>query len=392
MLAARTLIVPHRRAWLRSARWLTVPLLIVVATRLGIVLVAYIADPLISDGGNNSPPRVNLIVEVLTARWDSAFYFDIVNNGYFYTDETLSSVAFFPLLPLLVRTLAPVFGSAAAAGIIVVHSALFGAAIMFYRLVDMEWGAEIAERAVWYLLIFPMSFFGSFVYSESLFLCTSIGALLCARRGYWGIAACLGIGAALSRFVGIVVAPMLLLEWWMGRRRTHGRPPRWAALAACAVPLGTVAYMLYLGYTFGDPLAFVNASVAWGRSPGSPLAALASDFQRPGEGWAAALLSGNIPLNALIDLTAVLAFAVIGCVLLARQRWSEAAFVLLSLMITFNSGLLASQRRYVWVLFPAFIVLARWGQHQWFDRFITALFLIGLGLFTAMIANHYWVA
>jgi hypothetical protein len=391
-VATHTLLVPQRRAWLRAARWLTVPLVIVVATRLGILLVAYIADPLISDGGNNSPPRVNLLVEVLTARWDSAFYYDIVTNGYFYNRETLSSVAYFPLLPLLIRILAPVFGSAAAAGIIVVHCALLGAAIFFYRLVDMEWGADIAERAVWYLLIFPMSFFGSFVYSESLLLCTAIGALWCARRGYWGIAACLGIAAALSRFVGIVVAPMLLLEWWMARRRPGARPPVRAALAACAVPLGTLAYMLYLQWTFGDPLAFVHASASWGRSPGSPFAAIAADFQRPGEGWIAAILSGNVPHNALIDLLAVAVFAALGCVLLAQHRWSEAAFVLLALMITFNSGLLASQRRYVWVLFPAFILLARWGQHRWVDRFITALFLTGLGLFTAMIANHYWVA
>jgi hypothetical protein len=50
-----------------------------------------------------------------------------------------------------------------------------------------------------------------------------------------------------------------------------------------------------------------------------------------------------------------------------------------------------SQRRYVWVLFPAFILLARWGERRWIDRTITLLFLLGLGLFTAMFANWYWV-
>lgn len=51
-----------------------------------------------------------------------------------------------------------------------------------------------------------------------------------------------------------------------------------------------------------------------------------------------------------------------------------------------------SQRRYMWVLFPAFILLARWGERSWVDRLITALFLMGLALFTAMFANWYWVA
>ena len=50
-----------------------------------------------------------------------------------------------------------------------------------------------------------------------------------------------------------------------------------------------------------------------------------------------------------------------------------------------------SQRRYMWVLFPAFILLARWGERPWLDRLITVSFLLGLGLFTALFANWYWV-
>jgi len=52
---------------------------------------------------------------------------------------------------------------------------------------------------------------------------------------------------------------------------------------------------------------------------------------------------------------------------------------------------LMSQRRYVWVLFPAFIVQARWGERPWLDRAIVLVSLLGLGLFTAMFANWYWV-
>ena len=65
--------------------------------------------------------------------------------------------------------------------------------------------------------------------------------------------------------------------------------------------------------------------------------------------------------------------------------------MLLGAIIPFSSGLLMSQRRYMWVLFPAFILLARWGKRPWLDRAITALFLLGLALFTALFANGYWV-
>ncbi|MCB8986068.1 MAG: hypothetical protein H6659_19720, partial [Ardenticatenaceae bacterium] len=65
--------------------------------------------------------------------------------------------------------------------------------------------------------------------------------------------------------------------------------------------------------------------------------------------------------------------------------------VLLGVLIPLNSGLLMSLRRYVWVLFPAFILLAEWGERPWVDKVITTFSLLGLALFTALFANGYWV-
>lgn len=276
------------------------------------------------------------------------------------------------------------------AGIVVSHLALLLAAVLFYRLVGNEWGAEVANRAVWYLLIFPSAFFGSAVYSESLFLLTTIGALYLARRGHWKGAALLAIAATLTRLVGVLVIPLLLLEWL--RQYRQEQQPGWKALLAPALaPLGTGAYMLYLQRTFGDALAFVHASAAWNRTPRSPLVMLGELWQQPAEGWLPALLAGHIHMDNWTDFAFVVAFLVIAFALLVEQRWSEGIFVFLGALIPLNSGLLMSQRRYVWVLFPAFILLARWGKHAWVDRAITALFLTGLALFTALFANGYWV-
>jgi hypothetical protein len=46
----------------------------------------------------------------------------------------------------------------------------------------------------------------------------------------------------------------------------------------------------------------------------------------------------------------------------------------------------------MWALFPAFILMARWGERLWVDRLLTVLFLVGLALYTALFANGYWVA
>ena len=92
---------------------------------------------------------------------------------------------------------------------LVTNLALLGASILLYRLAEDEFGATVADRSVWYLLIFPASFFGSAIYSESLFLLGAVGALYFARRGSWPVAALFGFCAGFSRLIGVVVAPML---------------------------------------------------------------------------------------------------------------------------------------------------------------------------------------
>ena len=381
---------------LRAARWLWLPLLAFAITRLGIALVAYAAEPLIANApneGNHLYPN-NVLLDVFGSRWDTGFFLSIAMDGYYYpVTEGYPSVPFFPLLPLLMRLGVIFTGDLLLAGLLASNAALLAASLLLYRLADAEWGPAVAGRAVWYLLIFPTSFFGSALYSESLFLFCAIGSLVLARRGAWESAGRLGALGALSRLLGILIAPMLLAEWWLQRRRRlpPDRPPAWAVLAPAIVLLGTGAYMLYLWRTFGDPLAFAHASAEWGRVPSSPLAAVAGLFQRPADGWRIGLLSGRIPLDNWIDLAVALFFLALGGVLLLQRRWSEGLFVTLGTFIPFCSGLLMSQRRYVWVLFPAFILLARWGGRPWVDRAITALSLLGLGLFTAMFANWYWV-
>ena len=380
---------------LRAARWLWLPLLSFVITRFGIALIAYVAAPLVAD--SNVPPYHirpdHTLLDVFGSRWDTGFYLGIATQGYQYEGVRLPSVAFFPFLPLLIRAVTPIVGDPLVAGMLITNTALLGASIVVYRLAEEAWGTAVADRAAWYLLIFPTSFFGSAIYSESLFLLGAAGALYAARHGRWAIAALLGLLTGLTRLMGLVVAPMLAVEWWVQRRQTQtgARPPAAALLASLAVVAGIGIYMLYLQWNFGDPLAFAHASEAWGRQPSSPVETIAQLLQPPAEGWGSAILAGRLPLDNWIDLLVALAALGLGAVLLRQRRWSEGIFVVLGALLPLSSGLLMSQRRYVWTLFPIFFLLARWGDRPWLDRAITALSLLGLGLFTALFANWYWV-
>jgi hypothetical protein len=380
---------------LRAARWLWVPLAAFGVSRLAVIVIAYLAVPLLADSSAPPPYHLfgvdNTLLDVFASRWDTGFYLSIATEGYRYTGVPLPSVAFWPLLPLLMRALGGLVGGPAAAGLIVANAALLVAALLLYQIAAAEWGEAVAERAVWYMLIFPSSLFGSAIYSDSLFMALALGILYLARRGSWESAALLAAAAALSRFVGLIVAPMLLLEWWRQRRGPGPRPPLIAALAGLAAPIGSAAYMLYLQRSFGDPLAFAHASAAWARQPTSPLSMLADLLRQPAEGWPAALLAGRLPLDNWIDMLFALAFLAMGAALLVERRWPEAALLIPGVLIPLRSGLLMSQRRYMWVLFPAYILLARWGARPWVDRLITAIFLACLALFTALFANGYWV-
>lgn len=379
-------------------RWLWLPTLVFVATRLGVLLVAYLAVPLLLDATSPPPYHLrgteNILLDVFASRWDTGFYISIVEEGYKFQGVPLPSVAFFPLLPLLMAAITPLTGDAAVSGILISNLALWGTAVFFYRLAAENYSEKIADRAVWYLLIFPMAFYGSTIYTESLFLLTTIGAYYFARRGQWRVSLPFAIAATLCRLVGIIVVPMLLLEWWrQWRANAEGeRPSRWALLVPASAPLGLAGYMTYLWYIFEDALAFANASAAWGRVPQSPFVTVGELLQRPSVGWFQAFLTGQIHFDNWIDFTFVSIFLILGMVLLVKGRYAEAAFVLLGVIIPFSSGLLMSQRRYMWVLFPAFILLAEWGEHPWVDKVVTAVSLPLLALFTALYANGYWVA
>ena len=388
-------------AWLSrqlsAQRWLLTPTASFLVTRLGVVLIAYLAISLSGGGTGVGAYHLrgtdNLLIDVFGSRWDTGFYVSIVEEGYLYDVEPFPNVPFFPLLPLLMRLFLPLTGDAVTAGILVANLALWGAVVLFFLLVREQWGERIANRAVWYMLIFPAAFFGSAIYSESLFLLVTIGAFLAGRRGHWWLAGLLGIAATLSRLIGLIVVPLLLLEWARQRWDEEGedRPVLATIVFPLLAPLGTLSYIYFLWRRFGDPFGFATASEAWGRVAQAPWATINGLLQAPAEGWYAALLAGHLPLNDWIDLLFVALFFAFGIILMSQKKWAEGTFIWLGVMISFSSGLLMSQRRYVWVLFPAFILLARWGEKPWVDRLVTTLSLLGLGLFTALFANGHWV-
>jgi len=123
-LPGRPAILAHLRGWglsRRDQRALGRILSVFFLTRLLLYVTGAIA---IRMAPSNSWPRVaeslgkNLSL-VPWAGWDSAWYLSIAQRGYWFDPSGPSSVAFFPLFPLLVRGMAVLTRNYVVAGLLV---------------------------------------------------------------------------------------------------------------------------------------------------------------------------------------------------------------------------------------------------------------------------------
>jgi hypothetical protein len=305
---------------------------------------------------------------------DAWFYRQIAETGYEQPTpdaKPKNSWAFFPLYPLLLKSLGGTSDrSFWILSVIVSNGALLGA-LFAVAAAGRALGAsdDDAERAVWYIALFPTSYFLSLPMTESLFLLLSAGAFLAAARQRWAVSGIVGGLAAATRVIGICLLPALLLLPLQKRQRLSKQQ-----LWLLAIPLGLLAFIAYLYIHTGDPLAFVHAQALWGRSaPGFAMAF-------PNSGLAVSKPWNFVALNAAAALLMMAA----GVWFLIRRQWSYAAYTLMSAIVPLSSGSLQSMARYALVDFPLFYFLAAAGRTPARDRAITATFVILLGWLVAL--------
>ena len=350
-----------------------------IVTRVAIVAIALISYRLPIKTENDLSVQHWLSA---LSRWDGAWYLRIAESGYDYTPGQFSSVAFAPLLPLLMRLGAPLFGGGKEAlllaGIVVVNVALCAALAYLVALARFDVDASTARRAALYLIVFPTAFFLSALYPESLFLAFAIASFYHARRGQWLLAGVFAVGCALARPHGVLIVVALAAELVL----QHGLSLRAIARGGYALVLPVAAFAGWLGYlyaNFGDPLVFLRTQSAWGRGLMAPWQTLANYFG-PQRG----------PIS---DLLFTIAFVALAVVVAFRLRPSYAVYAATFLLVPISTGQLYSIMRFGLALFPAFIVLARLGQHRLLDRtYLAAALMIGGAFVSFFAAGLFFLA
>lgn len=400
-LSKQSLLARGRVVWTAVRRFMSSDVVsIFLATRLAFLLLTYFGRALVRDPALVGQQNLDLgskgsLIDAWFYR-DSQWYLTIVNDGYHYFGAGhRSAVAFFPVYPMLVKALhALVHLDPGICAMIVANLSFLGALIYLHRLCRREFGESTARRAVFYMAIFPTSFFSFAPYSESLFLMLSIGTLYYLRGGRWWVAGIFGGLAAATRIIGVVLALAFVWEY-LRAREFRFRAIRLDALAGALIPGGLGAYMLYLIGLTGDPLAFVKSEAGWNRAATPPWQVLTDslrDVPRAGE------LGQYLQAHALIENALVLGCLVVLLAGIRRIPFAWILFGVTSLLILLSAPVttspipITSMSRYLFVLSPVFIILATLGRWPIFDRLYVLLSVGGLALFSTLFINHMWGA
>lgn len=309
-------------------------------------------------------------------RWDANWYADIAQQGYTFQADGASSVAFFPLLPLLMRALT-LFGTPVwLAGLLVANACTLGLLFIFHRWLLREFERPaVAETATALLAFCPQSCWFILGYSEPLYLLTAVGALAAARRQRWWVAAFWGLAHGLTRSNGITLALPLLcitapaLYSALKTRSWHELPT--PVLATIGAWIGHASYLVFLWARFGSWQANqITSQSGWAVS----LALDRSHLLQKIPGYGFQLFTAAEPRGEWIAWSWVLALAATlfaAGIFVGRRLplfWPAAlvAFWSLFLLTAESNWLTGSMGRFAAALFPVAVAQAVFGEeHRW---------------------------
>ena len=363
---------------------LKIAILIALIAKLAVFILGYASayTTAISQGASTEP--LGLLMTQF-AKWDSPHYMYLAQNGYVNSGDPANFIVFFPLYPFLVRLITFDFAYVNLSGLIVSNVSSIFAVVYLFKLVKLDFSDSVAKKAVLFLCVFPTAYFLSAVFTESLFLALVVASLYYARGGKWCLAGVLGFLAALSRIAGLILLPVLAVEFLYQKKwriRSSDLKLYWAGLPA----FGFVVYLVINYVVTGGFFTFMEIErVHWFQTL-DPVGGLAGALS-----WA---VSRSF-LDSLTMGYAQVVFAFLGLlmVLLAyrfKLRPSYQVYMLFTWVLAVSTGFWISIPRYVLVMFPMFIVLALISDKKPVRVAIFTVSSVTLVFFTWLFATGAW--
>lgn len=319
-------------------------------------------------------------------RWDAPHYLDIARMGYVKEGVESRWIVFYPLYPWLVRACSLVLRDELVSAFFVSTLASVAAGLLLYRLALLDEEESVSRAAVFFMFVFPTSYFLHIGYTESLFIALALGTFLAARARRWPLAGLLGALACMTRASGVALMPALAFEVWEEYRASGRRlSARWLW---ALLPLAGFGVYLAINYTVkGDPFAFIELQREfWYRKFTWPWDAVAASWRY----W-----QGTAPSDALMVGFQEFFFVLLGLGLTVwawvKMRASYAAWMTCNWLLWSCTSFLQSVPRYTLVLFPAYLIFARASARRPEAGALIAVWsLLFLALFLARFSQGYW--
>jgi Gpi18-like mannosyltransferase len=277
--------------------------------------------------------------------------------------------------------------SAEMVGMLISYISSVTALCLFYVLF-----AEISDRkalrAVFFLLLFPTSFYLTAVYTEGLFFLLSVAVFYAASKKRWFAAGIIGGIASATRPYGILLLPAMLVEYAASTKRKTMRD--YGSLLL--IPAGLVFYMVYLNRVIGDPFAFIHALPAFGTGRETGFILLPQVMWRYIKIFMTVNPTDYVYAIALLEFFVLVLFTVL--LVQAFKSGMKTSYILYSLCILLVptvTGTLTSLPRYVLSAFPLFFVLAS-TDNRYVRILISLVFGAGLIVFTSAFLRGHFVA
>lgn len=147
---------------------------------------------------------------------------------------------------------------------------------LFFILIRDQVSETAAQRAMYWLAVFPTTFLLFQPYTESMFFALLLGTLITIQRKQWWWAGLLAGLATVTRFLGILITVVFIWEAYNVIRQQKSLALRreWVIpLAASIAPALFFAFhLIALRYYFHAPLPWEAVSFVWGEKFGWPWA------------------------------------------------------------------------------------------------------------------------
>jgi Dolichyl-phosphate-mannose-protein mannosyltransferase len=318
---------------------------------------------------------VGNVLGASAVRWDATGYITLAAHGY----TTTASTVLFPLYPLLLRAGSVVVGSPVIAGVLISLVAFTVGLALVHRIASEELGSRTADATVLLLAFSPFSFVFSAVYTESLLLALSAGALYLARRDRFVLACVAAAAATLTHVQGILLVVPLAVMYWKscGRPRSLRRLLP-GALVLTLQPLALAGFFIYThtqGWGWFAPITNQNPQEAGRTFVGPPIMLFDSvkdvviGLNQTIHGVAPHYGSAFAPGIQNIIYLGALTIAVLAL----RSAWRRlpieyALFALLAILVCTSSAVsmepLKGFDRYMLPIFPLWIAAAAWLEER----------------------------